>query len=305
MFAFKLCPFCDGARARTRTCAHTHTPNWCVQRNVDPELGTTEDWLAFVADAHSRGMKVVSDFNPSYFWTGAPAFKQATADIKEYGVNGPNLPAASPARWFRWAPDCGKESPTQPDDAHPQNGVTNGWVRSPAAGGACYYSIWGVGQPCGDLAAPAWQAELTRIIRHWIADLKLDGFMLDAPGFYLVYKGNRTDGTAANPISGLTDAVIADALHKVIVQPAHELGAAVFGETYNLGRPPINKVLDAGRSTDMPDKGEEGKAVLYNFITFSFFLSFFLSFLPYIICIYVIMHIYMHICICTHVPPGM
>ena len=30
------------------------------------------------------------------------------------------------------------------------------------------------------------------------------------------------------------------------MQPAHALGAGVFGETYNLGRPPINKVLDAG-----------------------------------------------------------
>lgn len=55
------------------------------------------------------------------------------------------------------------------------SGVTNGWVRSPAAGGACYYSIWGVGQPCGDLASAEWQAELSRIVQHWISDFNLDG----------------------------------------------------------------------------------------------------------------------------------
>ena len=41
--------------------------------NVDPKLGTPEEWLAFVADAHGRGLKVVADFNPSYFWTGVSA----------------------------------------------------------------------------------------------------------------------------------------------------------------------------------------------------------------------------------------
>ena len=49
---------------------------------VDPLLGTVEDWHAFAAAAHGHGMKIVADFNPSYFWTGAPAFKRAVADVR-------------------------------------------------------------------------------------------------------------------------------------------------------------------------------------------------------------------------------
>lgn len=52
---------------------------------VDPLLGTITDWHEFVATAHELGMKVVADFNPSYFWTGAPKFKEALADVQHYG----------------------------------------------------------------------------------------------------------------------------------------------------------------------------------------------------------------------------
>jgi hypothetical protein len=224
--------------------------------SVDPQLGTAADWLAFVDDAHRRGLRVVADFNPSYFWTGAPAFKQALEDVAAYGIprtsvfaGAQAMPADSPARWFRWNASCPQDSMVQPHDEHPTNGVTDGWVRvrSPAARGACYYSIWGKGQPCGDLASPEWRKELTSIIRHWIVDFKVDGFMLDAPTYYLAYDGPDQD----DPISGRHDDVVVSRLREVIVEPAHALGAAVFGETYNLLRPPANKMLDGGRNTDM------------------------------------------------------
>ena len=210
--------------------------------SVDPLLGTQEDWAAFVGEAHRLDLKVVIDFNPSYFWTGAPAFQRALRDVREYGTAG--LPANSTARWFRWNSSCGPSAPTQPPDGHPANGVTDGWVRSPAAQ-ACYWSIWGKGQPCADLASPAWRRELTAIVVHWVRS-GVDGFMLDAPPFYLA--APRGD----DPISGRYDAAIARAIREVIVEPAHALGAAVFGETYNLLRPTLNKMLDGGRNTDMP-----------------------------------------------------
>ena len=49
---------------------------------VDPKLGTDADWDDFVAAAHALDMVVVADFNPSYFWTAAPAFKRAVADVR-------------------------------------------------------------------------------------------------------------------------------------------------------------------------------------------------------------------------------
>ena len=148
--------------------------------SLDPLLGTDADWDAFVGEAHERGMMVVSDFNPSYFWTGAPAFKKACAVVRSFGLH--SLPVDSTARWFRWTASCPGAS-EQPPDGHPTNGFTDGWVFSPAAD-ACYWSTWGKGQPCGDLASPEWRKQLTRIFSHW-ADRGLDGFLLDAPPYYL------------------------------------------------------------------------------------------------------------------------
>ena len=66
--------------------------------HVEPLIGTDEDWLNFVKVAHSLDLKVVSWFNPSYFWTGATAFKTAEAHIVEYGVHSDSLPMDSPDR---------------------------------------------------------------------------------------------------------------------------------------------------------------------------------------------------------------
>ena len=137
----------------------------------------------------------------------------------------------------------------QPQDDDARDGVTNTWVRSNNAGDACYYSIWGNGQPCADLASPQWREELARILHHWVVDFHLDGFMFDAPPFYLAAKSDTGD----NPISGVNDDVIAEAIWNGIRKPLQQLGAAAFGETYNLLTPAINKMLDGGRNTDMAD----------------------------------------------------
>jgi hypothetical protein len=98
---------------------------------VDPLLGTEADWHSFVKAANALGMKVVADFNPSYFWTGAPKFKEALADVRLHGLA--TLPPSSPAHWFRWTGEC-PGAMRQPPDANPQNGFTDGWVYSPHAG---------------------------------------------------------------------------------------------------------------------------------------------------------------------------
>ena len=108
---------------------------------VDSKLGTTQDWLDFVDDAHRRGLKVVADFNPSYFWTGSPHFQSALEDVRRYGLD--SLPLNSTARWFRWNETCSDTSPAQPPDINPEDGITNTWVRASNANGACYWSIWG------------------------------------------------------------------------------------------------------------------------------------------------------------------
>ena len=76
---------------------------------VDPLLGSDADWNALVHAARTHHIKLVADFNPSYFWTGAPAFRQAIADVRRHGLDA--LPAHSTARWFRWTASCPGASP--------------------------------------------------------------------------------------------------------------------------------------------------------------------------------------------------
>jgi hypothetical protein len=50
---------------------------------------------------------------------------------------------------------------------------------------ACYWSVWGEGQPAGDLSKAEWRAELTNIFTHWVTNMGVSGFMLDDPSAYL------------------------------------------------------------------------------------------------------------------------
>jgi hypothetical protein len=105
--------------------------------------------------------------------------------------------------------------------------------------------VWGKGQPAGDLTKPEWRAELTKILTHWVAKMGLSGFMLDDPSAYLA-----ADNQADNQKN---DLAVSRYVREVIVEPMHQLGAAVFGEMYNFQRPTTAKMLDGGRNTDMPD----------------------------------------------------
>ena len=217
--------------------------------NVDPLLGTVAEWDAFASAARGLGMKLVADFNPSYMWTGSPSFRAALADVK---ANGPNtLPADSPARWFRWkaASDaaCGATKQMQPADSAAADGFVDGWVRThEATGGShCYWSIWGNGQPCADLASMAWRTELKKILAYWVTARGLDGILLDAPPDYLASAQGTHDGQH--------HAITAQMLREAIVEPAHALGAAVFGEMYNFQFPTVAKMLDGGRNTNVYD----------------------------------------------------
>ena len=156
--------------------------------HVDPRLadaGTDPDtaWANFTAAAHSRGMAVDSWFNPSYIWTGAPLFKQAEADVLQYGTVRANLPANSPARYFDWRSQAG--TITKPCDSCGGSGgqPTNAWITNPAAGSnASYYSVW-ASQPTGDFNSTEWRTYIKGAIHHWM-DTGLDGFIFDDPRDY-------------------------------------------------------------------------------------------------------------------------
>ena len=165
--------------------------------HVDPRLAASgtnadTDWTDFTAAVHSRGMAVDAWFNPSYVWTGASMFKQAEADVLQYGTVRANQPANSPARYFAWRNQAGVA--TKPcDSCGDSGGPLNDWITDPAAGSnVSYYSVW-ANQPSGDFASTEWRTVIVNALNHWM-DTGLDGFVFDYPiGYYHCDATCKTD----------------------------------------------------------------------------------------------------------------
>lgn len=191
-------------------------------------IGSEVDWHTFIDGAHSRNMTVTSFWNAAYFWTGSPYFKQAEADIREHGLGA--LPEDSPARWFRWS--ARRSRHTKPADDKPNTNWCSDWVWDPDVN-ASYYGVWGC-QPTTDFASEKWRAEMKRILTRWIVDLKLDGFMFDAPDAEL---GAGIDGADH---SRYTPALIRESISDVIRNVSGGRAAA-FAEIYS--DPPLTRDL--------------------------------------------------------------
>jgi hypothetical protein len=183
-------------------------------------IGSEADWHTFIDYAHARNITVTSFWNAAYFWTGSPYFKQAEADIRKYGLGA--LPETSPARWFRWSTHRSKH--VKPADLEPNTNWCSDWVWD-ADVNASYYSVWGC-QPTTDFASAQWRAEMTRILTRWIVDLKLDGFMFDAPDGYLGAGNDGVDNSKYNP------AFIRESISGVIRNISGGRAAA-FAEVYS------------------------------------------------------------------------
>jgi glycosidase len=161
--------------------------------NVNSVFGSEAEFDKFVKTAHDKGMKVMSWFNPSYWWTGSPHIKKAEQDLKRHG-NPDNVKSSdpdSPALWFDWKSDNpGKSKP--PDNAPGSKGRSvagdsrpGGWVWDDDAGFA-YWSKWAF-QPTTNFGSDAWQRKYEEIAKYWIQERKVDGFTYDDPhGYYKV-----------------------------------------------------------------------------------------------------------------------
>lgn len=196
----------NGAKAITLNAAYDHGKGyymdppsgesnlWCGLAMSDPwevneVFGSLDEFDKFVSRAHGKGMKVMSWLNPSYWWTGSKYFKQAEADIKEYGLYG--LPEDSPAHWFRWKEGC--SWPYKPPDASPgqngRGGMEQVWVCDPDVG-VSYQSTW-ARQPLSNFASEAFLKKWETFLEFWIKERHLDGFVFDAPQ---AYNGIEADG---------------------------------------------------------------------------------------------------------------
>jgi glycosidase len=140
---------------------------------VDPDYGTTDDFLKFVAAAHERGIKVLVDMVLNHSSSEHPDFQAALRDT------------VSPYRkWYRFSPE--------PLGKGPWGAVA--WHGSPVRD-EYYYGVFSSEMPDLDYHAPAVREEAKRIAEYWLRTMGVDGFRLDAVP-YLVEDGDCQMGCA-------------------------------------------------------------------------------------------------------------
>lgn len=140
---------------------------------VNQDYGTAEDFKRLVAEAHRRGMRILIDLPINHTSSEHPWFVEARDN-----------PQSARRDWYIWSEE-------KPDYLGPWGQVV--WHPSPSG---YYYGLFWEGMPDLNLENPEVTAEMTRIARHWLEDLGVDGFRLDAAR-HLIEEGSVQENTQA------------------------------------------------------------------------------------------------------------
>ena len=139
---------------------------------VEADYGTSADFAAFLAAAHKRGIKVILDLTLNHTSDQNPWFVASATGKGPY------------ADWYIW-------SKTNPGYFGPDNQIV--WHQL-GNQDRWYYGIFSEHMPDLNLANPAVTAQMDAVAKHWLADVGVDGFRLDAAK-YLVEDGQKQANT--------------------------------------------------------------------------------------------------------------
>lgn len=141
--------------------------------NVDPRLGTLDDFKAFIGDAKKRKIRVLIDLVANHTSIDHPWFQEARRDKNSKYRD-----------YYVWA-----DAP--PEDVEPVivfPGVEDSnWAYDEAAG-AYYFHYFYSHQADLNYENPAVRKEVERALKFWL-DLGVDGFRIDAAPFLISRKG--------------------------------------------------------------------------------------------------------------------
>jgi alpha-amylase len=141
-------------------------------RTVEADYGTADDFRAFMAAAHERGIAVIVDLVINHTSRDHAWFRDA-------------LPEGSAHHdWYLWS------------DARPAISRSDGAPVWHGAGGKFYYGYFWEGMPDLNLANPDVTAELDDVGRFWLEEMGVDGFRLDAAR-HLIEDGEKLENTLA------------------------------------------------------------------------------------------------------------
>ncbi|MBC9822158.1 glycoside hydrolase family 13 protein [Terrabacter sp. MAHUQ-38] len=134
-------------------------------RDVDPRLGTLDDFDALVADAHQRGVRIIIDIVPNHTSDRHPWFLEAVAA-------GPGSPARER---YIFRDGSGPDGREPPSDWRSHFGGP-AWHRT--ADGQWYCHLFAREQPDLNWAHPEVRDYFEDTLRFW-ADRGVDGFRID------------------------------------------------------------------------------------------------------------------------------
>lgn len=145
--------------------------------NIHPDYGTLEDFKKFLAEAHARGLKVITDLVLNHTSDQHPWF-QAARSYRN-----------SPYRdYYVWSdtPDKYKEARIIFLDTE-----TSNWAWDEQAG-QYYWHRFYTSQPDLNFDSPAVQDEMIQVMNFWL-DLGIDGFRVDAVPYLYEREGTNCE----------------------------------------------------------------------------------------------------------------
>jgi alpha-glucosidase len=134
-------------------------------RDVDPRLGTLDDFAALVAEAHRLGLKVVVDLVPNHTSHQHPWFQEALR----------SAPGSAARDRYVFRPGRGAHGELPPTDWQSVFGGS-AWQRTPD--GAWYLHLFAPEQPDLNWDNEEVRADFRKTLRFW-SDRGVDGFRVD------------------------------------------------------------------------------------------------------------------------------
>ncbi|GHU35382.1 alpha-amylase [Spirochaetia bacterium] len=158
--------------------------------DIDPTLGTLDDFRHLISEAHKRGIKVIIDFVMNHSSEQHPWFQKALEEVR----------AGKPGRYasyyhFYYGATPPENYKFKTADSNYQSSYYKWWGK--AAENAWFEGSFWTGMPDLNWDSVALRKEFERIVEFWLS-AGLDGFRLDATSWPYNYRGMERDSDGIN-----------------------------------------------------------------------------------------------------------
>lgn len=148
-------------------------------KGIDPDYGTMEDFKIFIAEAHKRNIKVISDYIINHTGDKHPWFLES--------IKGKDNPYRD---YYVWAPKDSVEVLQKDEQWGPDTDNAQRWHEVPGdTSGEMYYGYFNGQTPDLNFDNPKVRQEIYDAAKFWLLEVGVDGFRLDAAKH--IYPNNR------------------------------------------------------------------------------------------------------------------